>query len=328
MSRVLVTRQPPGDALKRLREAHEVTMWEGKGPMPRPDLVEAVRSVEGLYCMLTDAVDGVLLEAGTELRVVSNMAVGVDNIDLAACTARLIPVGNTPDVLTETTADTAFALLLAAARRLGEGRDYVKAGRWRQWEPDLLLGRDVHASTLGIIGLGRVGEAVARRASGFGMRVLYNSRHRNPEAESRLGVIYRTIDELLAEADHVVVATPLTDQTRHLIDGPALDRMKPTATLVNISRGATVDTEALVAALRSGGIGAAGLDVTDPEPLPGDHPLLDLENCFVIPHLGSSSEQTRAAMADLAADNLLAGLAGRRLPSCANPEVYGQASGT
>ncbi|MBT8166474.1 MAG: D-glycerate dehydrogenase, partial [Acidimicrobiia bacterium] len=232
-------------------------------------------------------------------------------------------VGHTPDVLNETTADTAFALLMAATRRLGEGRDYVRAGEWQRWEPELLLGHDVHGSTLGIIGLGRVGQAIARRGLGFGMRVLYTARRRRPEAEASLGVVYRDLDGLLAESDHVVVATPLTPETTHLIDAAALGRMKPTATLVNISRGGTVDSDALAVALQSGEIAAAGLDVTDPEPIPAGHPLVGLANCFIVPHLGSSSRATRDAMADLAAANLLAGLTGERLPECANPEVYG-----
>jgi len=321
--RVVITRPPPGPAVERIREEAAVWLWEEDRPIPGDQLRRALVTADGLYCMLTDPIDAALLEAGPGLRVVSSMAVGVDNIDLETCTARGIPVGHTPDVLTETTADTAFALLLAAARRLGEGRDYVRAGRWVQWSPHLLLGSDIHSSTLGIVGLGRVGRAVARRAAGFEMRVLYHSRDRLPRAEAELGVGYRTFEDLLIESDHVVVATPLTGETKHLINGPALGLMKPTATLVNISRGGTVDSEALVAALESGEIAAAGLDVTDPEPIPPDHPLLALPNCFVIPHLGSSSLRTREAMADLAAANLLAGLAGERLPACANPEVYG-----
>jgi len=320
--RAVITRQPPGDGVLRVGQEADVWLWEENRPIPSDRLREAIAAADGLLCMLTDTVDTALLDAASQLRVVSTMAVGVDNIDLAACTARGIPVGHTPDVLTETTADTAFALLLAAARRLGEGRDYVQAGEWKQWEPDLLLGHDVHASTLGIVGLGRVGRAIARRGLGFGMRVLYNGRHRQPTAEADLGVIYRSLDDLLAESDHVVVATPLTTETQQVIDGSALARMKPTATLVNISRGGTVDSDALVEALRSGAIAAAGLDVTDPEPIPADHPLVQLPNCFVIPHLGSSSQRTREAMAGLATDNLLAGLNGERLPACANPEVY------
>ncbi len=324
--RAVVTRRPPGSALESIESEAAVWLWDENRPIPTDRLVEAIADADGLYCMLTDAVGAGLLQAAPSLRVVSTMAVGVDNIDLAACTARQIPVGHTPDVLNETTADTAFALLMAAARRLGEGRDYVRAGKWDQWEPELLLGHDVNDSTLGIIGLGRVGRAIARRGLGFGMRVLYCGRHRQPAIEADLGVIHRDLNALLSESDHVVVATPLTTETEHLIDAAALARMKPTATLVNISRGGTVDSEALVDALQSGQIAAAALDVTDPEPIPADHPLVGLPNCFIIPHLGSSSRRTREAMADLATANLLAGLRGDRLPACANPEVYGKAS--
>ena len=244
------------------------------------------------------------------------------NVDLAECTRRNIPVGHTPDVLTETTADTAFGLLLMASRRLAEGVALVEAGEWGPWDPRLLLGSDVHSSTLGIIGLGRIGRAIAKRASGFGMNVLYNSRTRRMETESDLGVEYRTLDDLLVESDHVIVAAALTDVTHHLIDARAFGLMKSTATLINISRGAMIDPDALEEALRGGLIAAAGLDVTDPEPMPADHPLVALANCVVIPHLGSSSRSTREAMASLAADNLIAGLAGERLPACVNPEVY------
>jgi len=319
---VIVTRRPPGDALSRLERDADVRLWDQDRPIPRNELLGMITDADGLYCMLTDTIDGAVLDAAPRLRVVSTMAVGVDHIDLAACTAGGIPVGHTPDVLNETTADTAFALLMAAARRLGEGRDYVRAGKWRRWEPELLLGNDVYSSTLGIVGLGRVGQAIARRGLGFGMRVVYSSRHRQREVETELGVVYRGLDDLLAESDHVVIATPLTPDTKHLIDAGALARMRPTATLVNISRGGTVDSGALVDALQSGQIAAAGLDVTDPEPIPADHPLVGLDNCFIIPHLGSSSRRTREAMANLAAANLLAGLRGDRLPACANPEVY------
>ncbi|MGI9647915.1 MAG: 2-hydroxyacid dehydrogenase [Acidimicrobiia bacterium] len=320
---VVITRRPPGSAVEAIGSEAGVWLWEEDRPIPTDQLHQAVGNARGLYCMLTDAVDQALLEAGPELTVVSTMSVGVDNIDLGACTERGIPVGHTPDVLTETTADTAFALMMAAARRLGEGRDFVRAGSWKRWEPDLLLGHDLHGSTLGIIGLGRVGRAIARRAAGFSMRVIYHGRDRLPAVEAELGVVHRSFEALLAESDHVVVATPLTPGTAHLIDSRALTRMKATATLVNISRGGTVDSDALAAALESGVIAAAGLDVTDPEPIPADHPLVGLPNCFIIPHLGSSSRRTREAMADLAAANLLAGLRQEPMPACANPEVYG-----
>ena len=317
-----MTRRPPGSAVEDISRAVEVWLWEEDRPIPPEVLQRQAADADGLYCMLTDTVDSELLDAAPGLRVVSTMAVGVDNIDLDACTQRGIPVGHTPDVLTETTADTAFALVLVAARRLGEGRDYVRAGEWGRWEPELLLGHDVHSSTLGVVGLGRVGRAIARRAAGFGMRVLYAGRSRNPVAEADLGVLYRGLEALLTESDHVVVATPLTSDTRHLIGAAELALMKPTATLVNISRGGTVDPEALAAALQEERIAAAGLDVTEPEPIPADHPLVSLDNCFIVPHLGSSSLQTRVAMADLAARNLLAGIRGERLPACVNPGVY------
>lgn len=294
-------------------------MWEEDRAIPTEVLIEQVADVAGLYCMLTDPVDQRLLEAAPSLRVVSQMAVGVDNIDVDACTARGIPVGHTPDVLTETTADTAMALLAASVRRVDEGSRYVRAGRWQLWEPQLLLGGDLHGTTLGIVGLGRIGRAVARRASGFNMRVLYTG----PGPKSDTDLEFHDFDGLLAESDHVVITAPLDASTQHLFDAAALAKMKPTASLVNVSRGPIVDSEALYTALRDGVIGCAALDVTDPEPIPGDDPLLSLENCLVIPHLGSASHRTRAAMADLAADNLIEGLNGRPMPACVNPEVYG-----
>lgn len=297
-----------------------VDLWTGDETMPRADLLERIADAAALYSMLTDRVDEELLARVPRLTVVSNMAVGYDNIDIAACTARGIPVGHTPDVLTETVADTAFGLLIAAARRLGEGVDYVRAGQWGQWEPNLLWGSEVHRSTLGIVGFGRIGRAVARRATGFDMRVIFTSR-RGGAAAGDSGAIAVEFTDLLATADHVIVAVPLSDETRHMFGEAAFAAMKPTATLVNISRGPTVDTAALVVALRTGQIGAAGLDVVDPEPLPPDHPLLTLPNAFVIPHLGSSTARTRIAMANLAADNVVAALEGRPLPASVNPEV-------
>lgn len=316
---IVVTRRPPGRALGMLEDAADVWLWDEDSTVPRDILLERVPAADALYCMLTDRIDEALLDAAPRLRAISTMAVGTDNIDLEACSARRIPVGHTPDVLTETTADTAMALLLATARRIIEGVDYVRAGKWQRWEPNLLLGHDVHGTTLGIIGLGRIGRAVARRALGFGMRIVYHNRRRHPGAEEQLGARYLSLHDLLAESDHVVVATPLTAATHHLIGTEALALMKPTATLVNIARGPIVDPKALYYALREGVLGAAGLDVTDPEPIPPYDPLLDLPNCVIIPHLGSSSFETRAAMAELAADNLLAGLRGDPMPACANP---------
>jgi lactate dehydrogenase-like 2-hydroxyacid dehydrogenase len=249
--------------------------------------------------------------------------VGFDNVDVPACTARGIPVGNTPGVLTETTADLAWALLMAAARRLPEGDRYVRAGRWQTWGPMLLLGPDVHGGTLGIVGFGRIGQAVARRATGFGMTILYHDVQRaTADAEEAVGASFVPLPELLERSDFVSLHVNLTDDTRGLISTDALRRMKATAVLVNTSRGPVVDPRALHLALRDGEIFAAALDVTDPEPIPPDDPLLSLENCLVVPHIASASRATRGKMAEMAAANLLAGVRGERLPTPVNPEVY------
>lgn len=300
----------------------DVWMWPENRAIPRSELLARVNDASGLYCMLTDGVDSELLDAAPRLVAISQMAVGVDNIDLAACTARGIPVGHTPDVLTETTADTAFGLLIAAARRFRQGMEDVVGGRWGEWDPLALVGRDIHGSTLGVVGLGRIGRAVARRAAGFRMKVLYTKPTRDESAESELGVGFRSFRRLLAEADHVVVLTSLNPDTYRLIDEHALALMKPTATLVNASRGQVVDTDALVRALTERWIASAGLDVTDPEPIPSDHPLVTLPNCFIVPHIGSATVRTRILMAERAAENLTAALSGKRMPYCANPEVY------
>ena len=321
MARVVVTR-PINPRAAGLMEGHEVWTWPENRTMPREALLEQIADADGALVMLTDRVDDEFLEAGRLLVVVSQMAVGVDNIDLDACTRRGIPVGHTPEVLTETTADMAWALLAAAARRIPEGRDYVLGGHWREWDPDLLLGSDLWGTTLGIVGMGRIGAAVARRAAGFSMRVVYNSRSPKPEVEEETGAAYVELAELLADADHVVITAAYTPETHHVIDQASLLAMKPTATLVNIARGPLVDPDALCRALRSGVIGGAALDVTEPEPIPSDHELLSLPHCLVIPHLGSASRGTRLAMATRAVENLLAGLAGKRVPWCANPGVY------
>ena len=319
---MVVTRQPPGQVVEGFRAAADVWVWPQNRAIPRDELIRRASRADGLYCMLTDRIDVELLEAAPGLTAISQMAVGVDNIDVAACTARRIPVGHTPDVLTETTADTAFGLLLAAARRFREGMTDVIEGRWGEWDPVALVGRDIHGSTLGIVGLGRIGRAVARRAAGFGMRVLYTKRSRDREAEERMGVSYRSFEALLAESDHVVVLASLYSGTYRLIDRAALAAMKPTATLVNAARGPVVDTGALVDALANRVIAAAGLDVTDPEPIPPDHPLVALPNCLIVPHIGSATVRTRIAMAERAAVNLVRAMAGERMPYCANPEVY------
>jgi lactate dehydrogenase-like 2-hydroxyacid dehydrogenase len=249
------------------------------------------------------------------------MAVGVDNIDLAACTRRGIPVGHTPGVLTEATADLTMALLLGTARQLVRGAEAVKAGRWQTWEPLGYTGPDVYGSTIGLIGLGRIGMAVARRLAGFQVRLLYHSR-RPVEAAAEVGASYVELETLLAESDFVSLHCPLTEATHHLINAERLAMMKPMATLINTARGGVVDQAALIEALRKGVIADAGLDVTTPEPLPADHPLLELPNVTVLPHMGSASLPARKKMATMAAQNLLAGLRGERLPHCANPQVY------
>jgi glyoxylate reductase len=315
--RVFVARRIPEDGLAPIREACDATIWPEELPPPRADLLAAVAGCHGILTLLTDRVDDELLDAaGPRLRVVSNYAVGVDNIDLAACVARDVAVGNTPGVLTETTADLAFALILAAARRLPEGERYVRAGRWRTWDPPLLLGRDVHGATLGIVGFGRIGQAVARRALGFGMTILYHNRTAVPAAVAQpLHAERVSFEELLARADFVSIHVSLSAETRHLIDRDSLTRMKPTAILVNTSRGPVVDQAALYEALRDGVIAGAALDVTDPEPMAADDPLLGLDRCIVVPHIASGSDATRGRMAAMAAANLLAGVRGLPLPT-------------
>ena len=305
--RVFVTRRLPGGALDRLSAEHDVEVWPGPLPPPREDLLARAPELEGLLSLLTDPVDAELIAAAPKLRAISNYAVGVDNIDVEAATARGIPVGNTPGVLTDTTADLAMALMLGMGRRLVEGDAYVRRGEWRTWEPGLLLGHDLHGATVGIVGFGRIGQAVARRLEGFECTVLHTSRSGG-----------LTLEELLERSDFVSVHTPLTPETRGLIGEAALRRMKPTAYLVNTARGPVVDTDALVGALRAGEIAGAALDVTDPEPLPADHPLLDAPNLLVLPHLGSATHATRERMADMAADNLLAGLRGEPMPHQVN----------
>ncbi|HEY3335139.1 MAG TPA: D-glycerate dehydrogenase [Candidatus Limnocylindrales bacterium] len=322
--RVFVARVIPDEGLDPIREACDLDLWTDELPPRRDELLRRVAGIDGLLALLTDRVDDELLDAaGPALRVVSNYAVGFDNVDVPACTRRGIPVGNTPGVLTETTADLAWTLLMAAARRIAEADRYVREGRWLTWGPLTLLGPDVHDGTLGIVGFGRIGQAVARRARGFGMRVLYHDVNRLPGAvEEETGAAYTALDELLAEADFVSLHVNLIPETHHLIDARALALMRPTAVLVNTSRGPVVDTDALVAALRDGTIWGAALDVTDPEPLPVSHPLVALDNCLVVPHIASASRAARGRMAAMAAANLLAGVRGERLPTPVNPDVY------
>jgi glyoxylate reductase len=303
MARVFVTRRLPFGALERLRAAHDVEEWPGDMP-PDPDQLRAhAREADALLTLVTDPVDAALLDAAPNLKAIANMAVGTDNVDVEAAAARGIAVGNTPDVLTDATADLAFALLLALARRIVPGAAQVRSGAWRTWEPAGDLGADLAGQTLGIVGWGRIGQAVARRAAGFGMEIAHSSRSS--------GV---PLEELLERSDFVSLHTPLTPETRGLIDAAALERMKPTALLVNTSRGGVVDQDALRTALHDGTIAGAALDVTEPEPLPADHPLLDSPNLLVVPHVGSATVRTRARMAEMAVENLLAALDGRPMP--------------
>src|SRR4051812_45955832 len=302
MARVFVTRALVGDALDRLRAAHDVEVWDGDLPPEAGVLAEKARGAAGLLTMLTDRIDAAFLEDAPDLKAIANYAVGSDNIDLEAARARRVVVGTTPDVLTDATADLAWALLLASARRLPAAQASVPAGGWRTWEPRGFLGADVHGATLGVIGYGRIGRAMAKRSAGFAMRVLVAGR--DPAG----------IDRVLRESDFISIHAPLTSATRGLIDAEALAKMKPTAHLVNTARGPIVDTDALAEALHAGRIAGAALDVTDPEPLPADHPLLTAPNLLVVPHIGSATVRTRARMADMAVDNLLAALSGREMP--------------
>lgn len=326
-ARVFVARRIPAEGIDPIIEATAAEIWPDDLPPPRATLLEKIRGCDGVLALLTDKVDDEFLDAaGPQLKVVSNYAVGFDNVDVAACTARGVAVGNTPGVLTETTADLAWALLMAAARRVPEGDRYVRAGKWKTWGPLLLLGPDVHGATIGIVGFGRIGQAVARRARGFGMTILYQDVHRaSPEVEAEFGATYLPLEELLPRSDFVSLHVNLTHDTQALMDAEKLSWMKKTAILVNTSRGPVVHSADLATALRNGEIAGAALDVTDPEPIPVDDPLVGLDNCLIVPHIASASRATRARMAEMAAANLLAGVRGERIPTPVNPEVYDRA---
>jgi len=323
--RVFVTRELPGVALPLLREAFgeaAIEVYGGEGPIPRAELLAGVKGADAILAILTERIDGELLDtAGPGLRIVANMAVGYDNIDVPAATARRVPITNTPGVLTETTADLAFALLMAAARRFSDAERFLRVGAWKYWSPSLLLGTDIHGKTLGIYGMGRIGQAVARRARGFGMTVLYHNRTRLPEAEEQaLGVTLVDKATLLAQSDFVSVHCPLTPETRHAFGPAEFAAMKSTAVFVNTARGPVVDEHALAEALRTRQIFAAGIDVFEQEPkiVPA---LLGCENAVLLPHVGSATFETRGRMAEVAARNIIARLQGERPPNCVNPEV-------
>lgn len=321
--KVFVTRRIPEAGLEMMRREAQLDIWSDPLPPPYATLIERARGVDALLCLLTDRIDASMMDAaGSQLKVISQMAVGFDNIDVSAAGERGIPIGNTPGVLTNTTADFAWALLMAAARRVVEGDKFTRAGKWKTWGPIDFLGPDVTGATLGIIGFGRIGQALAKRACGFDMRILYFSRRRHPDAEQTYGARYTDLDALLRESDFVSLHTGLSQETYHLIDDVRLGMMKSTGVLINTARGPVVDSQALYRALTSGTIAYAALDVTEPEPIQPVDPLLALDNIVIAPHIGSASFRTRDKMATMAAANLIAGLRGERLPNCVNPDIY------
>jgi glyoxylate reductase len=319
--KVLVTAPIPEEGLDLLRRATDLVLLETDEPKGHGELAPLLGDVQGLLCLLSDRIDRRVMDAAPELRIIATYAVGFDNIDLVEASRRRIAVTNTPGVLTEATADLAWALLLSVARRVTEGERFVRAGRFRGWGPLLLRGRGVYGKTLGIVGAGRIGSAVARRAVGFKMRVLYADVRSHPGLERQVGAVHVPLKELLGESDYVSLHVPLVEETRHLIGARELSMMKPTAYLVNTSRGAVVDEGALISALEAGTIRGAGLDVYEGEPKVPEG-LLRLENVVLLPHLGSATDETRGDMARVAAENLLAGLEGKRPPDIINPEIF------
>jgi glyoxylate reductase len=318
---VLMAHPLPTEWIASLEGRVQLLVGPPDPPGFAPELLAQINQAEGILAMLIDKIDEALLAGAPRLRVVSNYAVGFDNIDVLACTRRKIPVGNTPGVLTDATADLAMALLLSAARGIVKAAQDAHNGLWRSWTPTGWLGADLRGATLGIIGMGKIGKAVAQRAKGFGMNVVYYKPKREPAMESDTGIQYLALDELLQKSDFVSLHCPLNPQTRGLINEAALRTMKRTAIIINTARGPVIDTDALVRALQEGWIAGAGIDVTDPEPLPKDHPLYNLPNCIVSPHIGSATHGTRRRMAEMACENLLAGLEGRKLPNCVNKEI-------
>jgi glyoxylate reductase len=321
--KVFVARKMAQEALDMIADATEMELWEDELPPPRDVLLNKVKDIDGLLSLLTDKVDAELMDAAPRLKIVSNMAVGFDNINVPEATKRGILVGNTPGVLTETTADFAWALIMATGRRVAEGDRWTRSGKWKTWGPMILLGYDIHHATLGIVGCGRIGLEIAKRAKGFDMKIMYyDTVRRKPEEEKEYGLEYVSkLHDLLSRADFVTVHVPLMAETRHLISTAEFAAMKPTAVFVNSSRGPVVDQKALYEALESGQIFAAGLDVTEVEPIPMDEPLLTLDNITIAPHIASASVATRTKMATMAAANLIAGLKGEMPPNCVNPEV-------
>ena len=321
--KVYVTRQLFPEAIDILKKAAEVEVFEGEdNPVPRDLLLKKVKDVEGLLPLLTDAIDPELMDHAKNLKIVSNYAVGYNNIDVEEATKRGIRVTNTPGVLTDTTADCAFALMMAISRRIVEADKYIRNKQWiHAWGPKMYMGSDIHGKTLGIIGMGRIGSAMVPRAKGFNMDTIYYDCIRHPEKEKELGVTCTELDYLLTESDFVTLHVPLTPETHHMIDEEQLKQMKPTAHLINTSRGPVVNEKALYKALKNGWIAGAALDVHEKEPVDSDDPLLTLDNIILTPHIASASVETRTKMAVVAATNLAAVLTGDEPPNLVNPEV-------
>ena len=322
MAKIFITRRLPEEGLRLLKE-HELEIYEGDAPPSKEEIIEGVKDKDVLICLLTDKIDAEVMDSAPNLKIIANYAVGIDNIDVEEATKRGILVTNTPGVLTETVADLAWALLMAIARRIVEGDKFMREGKFKGWAPLLMLGSDVYGKTIGIIGAGRIGSAVARRAKGFNMRILYYSRKRNEKLEEECNAKYVDLETLLKEADFVSLHTPLTEETYHMIGEKELKMMKPTAYLINTARGKCVDEDALVKALKEGWIKGAALDVFENEP--AIHPeLKKLDNVVLTPHIGSASYETRSKMAVMVAKNVIAALEGKLPPNCVNPEAYGK----
>ena len=322
MAKIFITRRLPEEGLRLLKE-HELEIYEGDAPPSKEEIIEGVKDKDVLICLLTDKIDAEVMDSAPNLKIIANYAVGIDNIDVEEATKRGILVTNTPGVLTETVADLAWALLMAIARRIVEGDKFMREGKFKGWAPLLMLGSDVYGKTIGIIGAGRIGSAVARRAKGFNMRILYYSRKRNEKLEEECNAKYVDLETLLKEADFVSLHTPLTEETYHMIGEKGLKMMKPTAYLINTARGKCVDENALVKALKEGWIKGAALDVFENEP--AIHPeLKKLDNVVLTPHIGSASYETRSKMAVMVAKNVIAALEGKLPPNCVNPEAYGK----
>lgn len=311
--KIYITRQLPAHVLQAFEDDLHIKMWESETePVPADVLAREAKAVDGILCLITEKMDAAFMEDNAHLKIIANMAVGYDNIDVDAAREHGITVTNTPDVLTETTADLTFALLMATARRLVEASSYIVEDKWKDWAPFMLAGTDIHKRSIGIVGMGRIGRAVARRANGFNMQVLYHNRTRDEAAEKDLGAIHLNFETLLQEADFVVSLLPYSEETKHKFNAAAFERMRDSAIFINVSRGGVVDEDALFEALKNKKIQAVGLDVYEKEPIDSTHPLTTLDNVLLLPHIGSASVQTREAMVRLCMQNLVSVLKGNK----------------